>query len=140
MKFEKGVAVIIFCGSTKRFLLVKYKVFGQKHWDFPKGKIEDGEKDRTAAKREALEETGIDDLNFDNGFSANYKYSYTKDSGEEVFKDYHYLLAKIPHEEKVILSEEHSDSKWASYDEAIDLFEFDNQKEIFRKVWNYLFK
>lgn len=35
------------------------------HWDFPKGLVEDGESAMDAARREAAEGTGIQDLSFD---------------------------------------------------------------------------
>lgn len=40
-------------------------VKGQKHWDIPKGKIEDGETPRDAAQREVCEETGMIISRFD---------------------------------------------------------------------------
>lgn len=43
-----------------RFLLLRV----YSHWDFPKGEVEPGEDTLAAARREAAEETGIDDLEF----------------------------------------------------------------------------
>ena len=48
------------------------------HWDFPKGKIEDGEKTEDAAIREVIEETGIKDINITKELSRVYHiYSFS---------------------------------------------------------------
>jgi bis(5'-nucleosidyl)-tetraphosphatase len=49
--------------SGWRFLLLR----AFRHWDFPKGGVEDGESPLAAARREVAEETGILDLHFDWG-------------------------------------------------------------------------
>lgn len=135
---QTGATTMVFSINEKKVLLVRYNVYNQRHWDFPKGKQKKGEKLIETAKREIYEETGLIIKNFDLNFKAEYNYSYTKDSGELVEKRYNYFLAKIPKIKKIKISKEHSDYIWATFEEAMNLFEFDSQKEILRKVKNYL--
>ena len=55
-----GVVVIRENGAHPRFLLLR----AFRHWDFPKGLVEPGEKPLAAAIREVEEETTIADLEF----------------------------------------------------------------------------
>ena len=64
---EKSAGAIIFRKEENRayYLLLHYPAG---HWDFPKGNIENGEKEIDTAKREIYEETGIQDVEFIFGF------------------------------------------------------------------------
>lgn len=53
-----GAASVIY-DSEKRVLLVKHS-YGKNNWDLPGGKSEDNESAQETAKREALEEIGVD--------------------------------------------------------------------------------
>ena len=58
MTLERSAGLLLFNdtpGLPRRFLLLDYG----KHWDYPKGHVEAGEDDVTAAHRELHEETGI---------------------------------------------------------------------------------
>ena len=60
MKQEKSAGAIVFIKDKEPiYLLLHYEA---KHWDFPKGNIEKGEKDIETVKREIEEETGITDI------------------------------------------------------------------------------
>ena len=63
MKEERSAGVVIFLEKPEgiHFLLLNYPTG---HWDFVKGKIEQGENNHQTAIREAKEETGISDLEF----------------------------------------------------------------------------
>ncbi|MFN0314424.1 MAG: NUDIX domain-containing protein, partial [Burkholderiales bacterium] len=54
-KFSAGVVVVRSAGEEWRYLLLR--VF--KNWDFPKGRVEEGESPLEAARREVEEETGL---------------------------------------------------------------------------------
>ena len=58
-----GVVVIRESSDGRRYLLLR----AWNHWDFPKGKVEEGESPMEAALREVEEETTITDLDFDWG-------------------------------------------------------------------------
>ena len=59
-KFSAGVVVVRSFPDGWRYLLLR--VF--KNWDFPKGRVEEGESALEAARREVEEETGIRVLDF----------------------------------------------------------------------------
>lgn len=59
-KRSAGVVVVRRFDGALRCLLLR--CYG--YWDFPKGEVEPGEAPLQTACREALEETGLDDLDF----------------------------------------------------------------------------
>lgn len=65
-----------FSNDERKFLLLHYT---SGHWDFPKGNVEVGETEMEAARREILEETGITDVRFVEGFSQTIFYNYRRD-------------------------------------------------------------
>lgn len=92
-----------------------------KNWDFPKGVVDPGEDPLEAAKREALEETGLDELEFPFGDAYKETLPY---AGGKVAR---YYLAQTT-EERVNLPishelgrAEHHEWRWISFDEAEDL-------------------
>ena len=67
MMHEKSCGAIVYRkyhGNTE-ILLIKHINSG--HWSFPKGHVEEGETEEETAKREIMEETGID-VNLDTTF------------------------------------------------------------------------
>lgn len=58
-----GIVIVRPDGAEWRFLLLR----AFRNWDFPKGRIEDGETPLQAALRETAEETGLTDVRFDYG-------------------------------------------------------------------------
>jgi bis(5'-nucleosidyl)-tetraphosphatase len=55
-----GVVVVRQHGGAWRYLLLR----AFRHWDFPKGVVEAGERPRAAAVREVAEEAGLEALDF----------------------------------------------------------------------------
>ncbi len=106
------------------------------HWDFVKGKIEKGEEKLGTVKREALEEAGLDDLSFIDGFEENLEYFYRRE-GRTIHKEVTFFLAETGNE-SVELSHEHVDSEWLGYEEARDKLTFDNAKAILDKANGFL--
>lgn len=58
-----GIVIIRETEAGRRYLLLR----AWNHWDFPKGKVEEGETPLEAARREVEEETTITELSFDWG-------------------------------------------------------------------------
>ena len=98
-----------------RYLLLHYH-YKTYFWDFPKGKIEKGEREEDAARREVKEETGLEDVKFVEGFKEKISYFYKRE-GRTVFKTVIYFLVESE-EEKVKLSEEHIGYEWVDYETA----------------------
>jgi len=91
-------------------------------WDFPKGLLEPGEDQLSAAKREVAEETGLDDLDYPFGDDA-WKETLPYAGG----KIARYYLAETEEAEielpvsAELGRPEHDEWRWVSFDEAEDL-------------------
>lgn len=71
-------------------------------WLFPKGHVEEGETDEQAARREILEETGIDQLEYIDDLGTYERYHIAQDGSDDMseLKEMHmYLFAAPPHSE-----------------------------------------
>ena len=121
---EKSAGIILFRreGDAVRFLLLKNAAHG--HWDFPKGHIDPGEDEMQAARRETREECGIDALEIVPGFCEVIRYKVGANP-----KEVAYFLAEAQ-AEGVALSDEHTDWRWATLDEALHLVQFDNTRHL----------
>ena len=120
--------------STKNeFLLLNYP---QGHWDFVKGKVEEGETPHETASRETKEETGISDIEFIDGFEESVEYNF-KFKNEDIHKTVVFFLAKT-NEKKISLSHEHNDFVWLEYDDALKKTTFRNAKNVLSKANEFL--
>ena len=134
MKQERSAGAIVFIKEKEPiYLLLQYEA---KHWDFPKGNIEKGEKDIETVKREIEEETGITDIEIVKDFKEKIQY-YFKFKGELINKTVVFYLAKTKTNE-VKLSFEHIGSIWLTYKEAMEKLTFKNAKEILKKADDFL--
>ena len=135
MKKEKSAGVIVYIEKPdgNQFLLLNYPTG---HWDFIKGKIEDGEDLHQTAVREAKEETGITDLEFINGFEEKINYNFQYD-GELIEKEVVFFLAKTK-TQNVNISYEHLDYTWLDYHQALEKVTYQNARNILTKANNYL--
>ena len=126
---ERSAGVILF-NKTKgiQFLILKYP---SGHWDFVKGNIEEGEKEKETVKRELFEETGIDSLQIHQEFNEKVEYNYYK-KNIKVHKIVSYYLAETDQKE-IKLSFEHLDYKWSDYEDLMKLITFENSREILKK-------
>ena len=92
-----------------------------KNWDFPKGRIEEGEEPLEAAKRETTEETGLTDLDFPFGDVYRDTLPY---AGGKIAR--YYLGETTSEHVRLPISNElgrpeHHEWRWVSFDEAEDL-------------------
>ncbi|MCH8003291.1 MAG: NUDIX domain-containing protein [Nanoarchaeota archaeon] len=134
MKIERSAGAIVFIKEKEPiYLLLHYEA---KHWDFPKGNIEKGEKDQETVKREIEEETGIKDIEIVKDFKEKIQY-YFKFKDELINKTVIFYLAKTK-TKQVKLSFEHIGSEWLPYDKAIEKLTFKNAKEILKNANNFL--
>ncbi|WOV92552.1 MAG: bis(5'-nucleosyl)-tetraphosphatase [Candidatus Nitrosoabyssus spongiisocia] len=128
-----GVIIYRNTSDGKSYLLLQYI---QGHWNFVKGKVEDGETAHEAAIRETKEETGITDLHFIDGFSRHVEYDFTY-NGQLIHKTVIYYLAESKTVD-IILSDEHQSSAWLSIDDAIKRTTHKNSKNILILASEYL--
>ena len=132
---ETSAGIVLFRkeGSKKLFLLLHYP---SGHWDFVKGKMEQGESTHQTAIREAQEETGITDITFVENFEEWIKYNF-KYQGELVQKKVVFFLAETKTKE-IKISHEHSGYTWMDYNSSMDKTTFDNAKTVLTKAHNLL--
>ena len=131
MNREHSIAAVLVNGD--QFLLLKY---GLGHWGLVKGNQEEGETDEQTILRELMEETGISESRFIKGFKEEFSYHY-KFKGKTIFKTVicYLIITKI---KEVILSYEHTDYQWLSYDKAIKKATFDGPKMMIKKAKNFM--
>ncbi len=137
MKEERSAGVVIFLEKSEgtHFLLLNYPTG---HWDYVKGKIEEGENNRQTAIRETKEETGIGDLEFVEGFEEKINYNFQIE-GELIQKEVVFFLAKTK-TSSVNVSHEHLDYTWLDYENALKKITYQNAKNILSKVNNLIRK
>jgi len=98
------------------------------HWGFPKGRIEPRETEYEAAVREAYEETGLTDLEPLAEARLTSRYRFVRE-GRTVSKTVSYYIARVVSGDAVT-SREHSESRWASLDEAMTTLGFAETRRI----------
>ena len=137
MREQKSAGIVLFrnASNKNKFLLLNYP---QGHWDFVKGKVEQGETLREAALRETKEETGISDIEFIDGFEESVEYDF-RFKNEDIHKKVIFFLAKTS-EKKISLSHEHNDYLWLGYNDALKKTTFKNAKNILSKANEFLSK
>ena len=128
---EKSCGIVLFREQNHEKLFLVLHYLGG-HWDFPKGHIEAGENEHQTAMREVLEETGIRDVKFLEGFREEVSYKYRKRkqlSNKQVV----FFLGKTK-TSSVKISDEHFEYKWLPYDAAFNRLTFDNAKGLLKKA------
>lgn len=128
---ERSAGTVVYRNTSSGvvFLLLHYP---SGHWDFVKGKMEEGESPRQTVVREAQEETGISDLEFVDGFEENIEYNFQHE-GILIHKRVVFFLAKTI-TEKIIISHEHLDYTWLPFEQAYEKTTFENAKNILSKA------
>ena len=115
-------------------LLLQYP---QGHWSFPKGHIEEDDKDHFAtAKRELLEETGISKVSIIDGWKSRTEYTFFS-KGSPTTKQVFWYLANTD-ELKVKLSHEHTNYMWVNFDEASEQLTFDQEVNLLNSAKDFL--
>ena len=116
--------------SGAREWLLMQTSYGEHHWTPPKGHLDQGEDDITAAYRETLEEAGLDRDTITVHTDISAQLSYQAFNAPKIVT---YWLAKLNnYSEKVTLSSEHQDYKWLSLADAMDLSGFQDMAKVFK--------
>jgi len=135
MREQKSAGIVLFRNASNKneFLLLNYP---QGHWDFVKGKVEQGETPHETALRETKEETGISDIEFIDGFEESVEYDF-RFKKEDIHKKVIFFLAKT-NEKNIKLSHEHNDYLWLEYNDALKKTTFENAKNVLTKANEFL--
>ena len=134
---ETSAGIVLFRRENDKilFLLLHYP---SGHWDFVKGKMENGETYHETAIRETKEETGITDITFLENFEEWIQYNFQYE-GELVNKKVVFFLAETKTKE-IEISHEHLDFTWMDYVTAMEKTTFDNAKTVLSKSYALLSK
>jgi 8-oxo-dGTP pyrophosphatase MutT (NUDIX family) len=135
------IGLVVFDGE--RFLLLHRKLHWT-GWEFPKGAIEDNEKEEQTIERELFEETGLKKYKVV-GQIDEFDYFDEKRKIDSHIKNY---LLQVSSNSKVSLNNahvldgkvvlEHDDFKWFFPGEAVKKVTHSNQKETMRKAIEFL--
>lgn len=134
-EFSAGFVLFRKTPEGLRFLLLDYG----KHWDYPKGHLEEGETAWQAAVRELREETGIRQVDRVGRFERDMHYAFHSPKKGNIAKTVTYFLGQT-REEQVKLSDEHTGHEWLPYEEASARLTYDNAREMLQAAWESLEK
>lgn len=131
---EKSCGSIIFKYDEEKLLfLVIKQTLG--HFSFPKGHVEESESEKDTALREVKEETG-----FDISFVGDFREVITYSPKPGVLKDVVFFLGNVidgvmtPQKDEVSLIE------WLSYEDALKVVTYDDDKNVLKKAYEYIVK
>lgn len=133
---ERSAGIIVYRNNPagqRVFLLLDYG----RYWDYPKGHVEAGEDERTAALRELAEETGIKDANVMDDFRHEIVYFFRPPGRPLVRKTVVFFLAEAP-SDQVTLSHEHVGYEWLKGEEALARVKYPTAKEVMRAALTHL--
>ena len=128
--------IVVYKEIPNKFLLLKQN---EPHsWSFPKGHMEKNEEPKETALRELLEETGIKKINLLRLPILEEKKYKVVDNKERVYKTNKYFIGFVDSKKVTIKKDEIAEYRWVTYEEALDLFEYKNRKEVLKQAQAYL--
>lgn len=128
MKLQKKVEVFVFRSGPLRYLLLKRIDSRGGFWQPVTGNVETGEDITSAAVREVMEETGI--LDFTRVVNTDYSFEF--ESGATKYLEV--VFGVEVEESDIVLSGEHCDHGWFSYEKAIKTMIWDTNKRGLEKL------
>ncbi|HEV7301570.1 MAG TPA: NUDIX domain-containing protein [Tepidisphaeraceae bacterium] len=131
MTSERSAGVVVYISTLhgREYLLLDYG----RYWDFPKGHLEKGEDDRTAALRELQEETGITDVVLDASFFHEIQYTFRSRKGPLVDKTVAFFMGQTQ-TRKVKISDEHVAYAFVPYEDAVKQVTYANARNLLKKA------
>lgn len=142
MRQEKSAGALIYYWDKEEnkpyFLLLK-NTLKTTYWEFPKGHIEKKENIEETAKREAEEETGLNNLELIPGFKRVLNWFF-RFQNELIQKEAVYFLFKAKKEDKdkARKSEEHQEIAWLDYEQAKNKMKIKNNKEMLKSAYDFI--
>lgn len=136
MRYEKSCGAVVFTrvNGEIRYVLAQNL---EGYYGFPKGHMEAGETETETSLREIREEVGLRPRLIE-GFRAETEHPLPKKPG--VMKQIVYFLAEYEDQEIIFQKEELLSAPLVSYEQAMELFVFDNNRRILTEAHAYLNK
>ena len=138
MPTARSAGVLVYRDAPRQngpeFLLLNSGRF----WDYPKGHVEAGEDDLTAALRELREETGIDAVELAEGFRHEITYFFRDKRRGLIRKTVVFFLGKAPPDAAVKISHEHVGAEFLPYEDALQRVTYPTAKDSLRKAKAFL--
>ncbi len=119
-------------GKREYLFLVRKEGF----LDFPKGHIEEGETEMDAARRETLEETGMN-VNIIPGFRHEMEYLFSH-RDQKVKKTVVMFAGRAMDHVSPTISHEHVGFVWMKYEDALKSLTYENQRKMLEEVDRFL--
>lgn len=141
MIHQKSVGFIIFRRQPKEGVQYLVLYHGGSYWNFPKGKVEEGESEVETGLRELYEEAGLKDVKVIDGFREQTQFMYreTHDGSNALIKkDFVIYLAEVPPGAEPNISSEHNGYAWFNLDLAGKFIKFKNLKDILIEADNII--
>ena len=131
--YERSCGAVVFriINGERRFLLIKNR--RSTNWGFPKGHVERGETNEQTAKREVLEEVGLNIELFE-GFEHKSEYTIRN----KIEKSVTIFLATTSDTQTKIQPEEIEDYIWLCYEPAMETLNYINDKQILPLAQKYI--
>lgn len=136
-----GVVPVYFDGTGWKVLVIhqiSYRGSNDTFWIFPKGHAEGNETPEISAKRELLEETGVEEciLETEQTFTMTYSFRH---EGVLINKTVTYFIGYCKNQgTKITQPAEVKELKWVSFEEAERLLAHQNSKDILNSVIAFL--
>ncbi len=136
-----SAGIIIFRRTPEgpKFLLLYH---GGPYWNFPKGKLTEGERSFRAALREVREETGIGprELRFNNWFKVSDRFVFFTKEKKRVSRLVIYYLAETSKQVITIVPREHQGYGWFLYKDAARMLKAPNLKRNLKKAYDIVMR
>lgn len=133
---EHASGFVVYCLEKNEPLFLLLRSSRNGFWGLPKGRVDAGETDGQAARRELMEETGIEDYKPDTGFERTIRYTFSRE-GELVNKTARYFLARVKFRQASI-STEHSEFGWYALEQAKERIAFENLYQVVVEAYGFI--
>ena len=136
---EKSCGIVPFreVDGEIRYLVISSAVTKREHWEFPKGGVEEGEREIETALRELWEETGVKDVRVLPGYREPIRYIYRRPEGL-VSKQVVYFIARVADPAVTLREVEAKDYRWANYAETRKLLRHANARALLERCHAFI--